>query len=578
MGDGQDVADHFTQNRRPPPPARLRPALSGAATPLFSFLLSLLLLEVSTGGHNTALINCLGGLVLGIVGLDGVLIGLKYCGMESAALAWITVTMARNLVTAVAGHGVLMACMLGLGLVWAMARGWEFTLVGLGIAPMFAGVMAVQTMLGGGVRDAGASGQGRRWRGLIMRRGRFEEAAEKALRTGGAPAVYVGVVLTVKGRYAYLQMVEALNLVVFAVTVRLAAHGIHPKKIAKPSDSTGSLRPIFANEDGIITFSSVQLTYPSRPDVPCSAVPTSPSPRRVRRHRRRLLVWKVHHGGRPGAVRDVLRHARVEETTATWSRICSRQRRRKVSKVDIRKAAQAANIHDFVMGLQHGYGTLVGENAGLIPGGQVLETDECTSAHDPEDQRAVPDVIGKMKTAGGAGRSTATATHNSEVTKMCDRMLGLADGMVKEEGRFEELVRRKGVFATPRSRAEYIAEVPQATDEHGARVVRLFPPAGHVLSGFGGVLRGRSANSYFAAHKCSCCTSLGRFLPATAASFKEASWMVDTTMPAVQRMSRAYLIIFPFVSQQGLIPAGEVCYGIWCTAPSVYARAIPPTG
>ncbi|GLB44844.1 putative P-loop containing nucleoside triphosphate hydrolase protein [Lyophyllum shimeji] len=110
-----------------------------------------------------------------------------------------------------------------------------------------------------------------------------------------APAVYVGVVLIVKGRYTYLQMVEALNLVVFAVTIGLAAHGIHPKKIAKsleatsdlnkllilssnkPSDSTGSLRPIFTNGNAAITFSNVQFIYPSRPAVPCSAVPTLPS-------------------------------------------------------------------------------------------------------------------------------------------------------------------------------------------------------------------------------------------------------------------------------------------------------------
>ncbi|GLB45846.1 putative P-loop containing nucleoside triphosphate hydrolase protein [Lyophyllum shimeji] len=110
-----------------------------------------------------------------------------------------------------------------------------------------------------------------------------------------APAVYVGVVLIVKGRYTYLQMVEALNLVVFAVTIGLVAHGIHPKKIAKsleatsdlnkllilssnkPSNSTGSLRPIFTNGNAAITFSNVQFIYPSRPDVPCSAVPTLPS-------------------------------------------------------------------------------------------------------------------------------------------------------------------------------------------------------------------------------------------------------------------------------------------------------------
>ncbi|GLB43917.1 putative ABC transporter transmembrane region [Lyophyllum shimeji] len=271
-------------------------ALSSSVTPLFSFLLSLLLFEVSTGGLDTALINRFGGLVLGIAGLDGVLIGFKYFGMESAALAWITT-------------GVLMACMLGVELVWAMARGWEFTLVGLRIAPVLAGGMSVQTML-----VAGCETRNKRAREKVARayyeavrnvkavrvmlpfegvfRG-FEEARRR--RWGPAPAIYVGVVLSVKRRSTYLQMVEALNLVVFAVTIGLAAHGIHPNKMAKsieatrhfskllilssnkPSDSTGSLRPIFANGNATITFSNVQFTYPSRPDVPCSAVPTSPT-------------------------------------------------------------------------------------------------------------------------------------------------------------------------------------------------------------------------------------------------------------------------------------------------------------
>ncbi|GLB43961.1 putative ABC transporter transmembrane region [Lyophyllum shimeji] len=260
-------------------------ALSSSVTPLFSFLLSLLLFEVSTGGHDTALINRFGGIVLGVAGLDGVLIGFKYFGMESAALAWITTVRAgvRR------GQGVLMACMLGVELVWAMARGWEFTLVGLRIAPVLAGGMSVQKML--------VAGNVKAVRVMLPFEGvfrGFEEARRR--RWGPAPAVYVGVVPSVKGRSTYLQMVEALNLVVFAVTIGLAAHGIHPNKIAKsveatrdfsklllilssnkPSDSTGSLRPIFANGNATITFSNVQFTYPSRPDVPCSAVPTSPT-------------------------------------------------------------------------------------------------------------------------------------------------------------------------------------------------------------------------------------------------------------------------------------------------------------
>ncbi|GLB39497.1 putative P-loop containing nucleoside triphosphate hydrolase protein [Lyophyllum shimeji] len=565
-------------------------ALSGAMTPLFSFLLSRLLFEVSTGAHNAALINRFGALVLGIAGLDGVLVGLKYFVMESAALAWITTVRARafaavlrqdkgwfegaagrpvrlvqvlvkdadearNLVAVVAGQGVVVACMLGVGLVWAMARGWELTLVGLGIAPVFAGVMAAQTVL-----VARCEMRNKRAREEVARayyeavgnvravrvmrpfegvyRGRFEEAAEKALRTGVRGAFvegctygvasgliylaeallfYVGAVLIVKGRYTYLQMVEVLNLVVFTVTIGSQLMAF-TQKIAKsvqatsdfnkllklssnkPSDATGALRPIFANGNTAITFSNVQFTYPSRPDVPVlrninltihpgesvAIVGASGSGKSTIA----ALLQRLYE---PDAGCITLGGARLGDIEATHLRdhvaVVSQHPHLfdasiaenirygagsdKVSDVDIRKAAKAANVHQFVMGLPHGYDTLVGENAGLVSGGQaqrlqiaralvrpaeVLVLDECTSALDPENQRAVLDAIQRMKAEGGAGRTTVMVTHKVEVMKMCDRVVVLADGEVKEEGRFEELVRRKGVFATLAGAGEWVRE------------------------------------------------------------------------------------------------------------------------
>jgi hypothetical protein len=39
--------------------------------------------------------------------------------------------------------------------------------------------------------------------------------------------------------------------------------------------------------------------------------------------------------------------------------------------VDVRRAAQAAHVPDFIMTLRQGYDTMVGENASLISGGQA---------------------------------------------------------------------------------------------------------------------------------------------------------------------------------------------------------------
>jgi len=157
--------------------------LSGAMTPVFSFLLSRLMFEVSADPSNS-IINQYGGLVLGIAALDGLLLGAKYVLMEVSAIRWVTrlrdtayarvlrqdkawfdapahappslaqtlikdADDARTLVAVVLGQCVVVFAMMGLGLLWAMVWGWQLTLVGVAIGPVFVAVMGVQTGLVG---------------------------------------------------------------------------------------------------------------------------------------------------------------------------------------------------------------------------------------------------------------------------------------------------------------------------------------------------------------------------------------------------------------------------------------------
>lgn len=143
-----------------------------------------------------------------------------------------------------------------------------------------------------------------------------------------------------------------------------------------------------------------------------------------------------------------------------------------ITDVDVRVAAKKANVHDFVMGLPQGYDTMVGENAALISGGQaqrlqiaralarpsrILILDECTSALDGENQGKVLETIRKV-TQGEVGRTTVMVTHKVEVMRMCERVVVVGDGGVLEEGSFEELVKRKGAFATLASGGEWVGE------------------------------------------------------------------------------------------------------------------------
>jgi len=266
--------------------------LSGAMTPLFSFLLSRLLYEVSTGARNTELINHSGAVVLGVAGLDGLFLDLKYFIVESCETAWIArfrkrvlalvlrqdqawfdkakhsaVRLvqvlvkdgddARSLVAVVLGQCLVVASMFGVGLVWAVVRGWQLAVVGFAIVPAFGGVMALQTRL-----VAGCEGRNRKAREEVGRalyvavghveamramdgfegvfREGFEKANEEAMHTAVDGAVvegctygfasgmiylseallfYAGAVLVADGTYTYLRMLEVLDVVVFTVTI-----------------------------------------------------------------------------------------------------------------------------------------------------------------------------------------------------------------------------------------------------------------------------------------------------------------------------------------------------------------------
>jgi ATP-binding cassette, subfamily B (MDR/TAP), member 1 len=156
--------------------------ISGSITPIFSFVLSRLVFEVSNGAKDVSTINTFGGLVLAIAIADGLFMGLKFIVFETAAMLWVTRLRticyrlvlaqdkrwfdrsenaavklcqiltrdgddARSLISAVLAQGLVVVSMLSVGLIWALARGWQLTLVGFAFAPIFILTMVVQSRL-----------------------------------------------------------------------------------------------------------------------------------------------------------------------------------------------------------------------------------------------------------------------------------------------------------------------------------------------------------------------------------------------------------------------------------------------
>lgn len=126
---------------------------------------------------------------------------------------------------------------------------------------------------------------------------------------------------------------------------------------------------------------------------------------------------------------------------------------------EIEAAANAAEVHDFILGLPRGYDTLVGERGGKLSGGQrqriaiarallrnprVLLLDEATSALDPRTERLINDTLERV----GAGRTTISVTHRLTSIIGYDRIFVLSNGQLVEQGTHDELVALGGVYAS----------------------------------------------------------------------------------------------------------------------------------
>jgi len=261
--------------------------------------------------------------------------------------------------------------------------------------------------------------------------------------------------------------------------------------ISSTDESRGVLRPELA---GNITFNNVQFSYPERPeatilknvnltieDGECVAIVGSSGSGKSTIASLLQRLYEPSSGSVAIGLNDLrdvdIKHLRdhvsvVSQHPNLFDATIAENIRYgnpAVSEVDIRRAAKAAHAHEFIMALPHGYDTLVGENASLISGGQaqrlqiaralarpsrILILDECTSALDPENQAAVLDAIGEAK----VGRTTVMVTHKLQVMMMCDRIVVVSDGEVKEHGTYEELMEMKGVFAGLANGGEWIGE------------------------------------------------------------------------------------------------------------------------
>ncbi len=123
------------------------------------------------------------------------------------------------------------------------------------------------------------------------------------------------------------------------------------------------------------------------------------------------------------------------------------------------RAAQLAGAHDFILELDEGYDTRVGERGAGLSGGQrqriaiaralltnprVLIFDEATSALDYESERIVMNNIEHI----GKGRTMILIAHRLSTVAHCDRIFVIDHGKIAEQGSPEELLALGGLYKT----------------------------------------------------------------------------------------------------------------------------------
>ena len=133
---------------------------------------------------------------------------------------------------------------------------------------------------------------------------------------------------------------------------------------------------------------------------------------------------------------------------------------REVKQEEVEEASRRAYIYDYINGLPEKFETMVSEGGNNLSGGQrqriaiariflrkpkILILDEATSALDNTSEKHIQEEIEKMKEENNT--TIIAIAHRLTTLKNCDRIIVLNKGHIEEEGKFDELIDKGGMFS-----------------------------------------------------------------------------------------------------------------------------------
>lgn len=133
---------------------------------------------------------------------------------------------------------------------------------------------------------------------------------------------------------------------------------------------------------------------------------------------------------------------------------------REVSQEEVEEASRRAYILDYINSLPDKFDTMVSEGGNNLSGGQrqriaiariflrkpkILILDEATSALDNTSEKHIQEEIEKMKEENNT--TIIAIAHRLTTLKNCDRIIVLNKGHIEEEGKFDDLIEKGGMFS-----------------------------------------------------------------------------------------------------------------------------------
>lgn len=128
-----------------------------------------------------------------------------------------------------------------------------------------------------------------------------------------------------------------------------------------------------------------------------------------------------------------------------------------VPRKEVERAARIANAHDFIMEMEDGYDTNIGDRGEKLSGGErqrlaiarailknppILILDEATSALDSESEKTVQDALTKLM----QNRTSVIIAHRLSTIKDADQIVVMNKGRIIEQGTHGELLSCGGIY------------------------------------------------------------------------------------------------------------------------------------